>query len=306
MKTMEETQKIIDEKSYIKPAKYQDILSFFNSKSLTDYDIIRQGDMYIGFVLKTVKSVKPYIYYPFEPVYNLDLNKNIIDLDDRNYKTPVLMNMYLTNSVKLFNMAKNIPIRPIRLYLDPETRIFKGFLLETGDIIEFNENEYIDINKLDKSSIEKIRNYTSNIIMNSLYVKIMTMNINNDIPYYVDRRIVANNMIQYQLNIYDFMIKVLNNFMKEQNNAIYRDTLWNIVTNVDYNIQMKMRLTRPIFIMMMKIIFKLGGEDYKKCENEIVNIDKVENVEEYILCFFLSAKKLHVIDDQNIHHLIEM
>ena len=35
-------------------------------------------------------------------------------------------------------------------------------------------------------------------------------------------------------------------------------------------------------------------------------MEVVENVKEYVLRFFLAAEKLHVINEQHIHHLIEV
>jgi hypothetical protein len=43
----------------------------------------------------------------------------------------------------------------------------------------------------------------------------MVSNINKDIPYYMDERILSNHIIEYQLKIYDHLLKILNEFFKK-------------------------------------------------------------------------------------------
>ncbi len=290
MDNMNKTEQLENESIYVKPANYKIVIDTINLFPDKDYKLVQKGDKYIGILLVKYRNLNVNIYYPIIPISKSAglIDDSTIDIilvnNDKFIEINVSMDSYMKNSNTLYNKNKNIPLRPVRLYMDDDNRNFNGFVLETGDIIKFNDKYGITINhKLTSEILRKLLGYVNNIIMNSLADKLSSMSLNRDKPLYIDERITANRNIEYQLNVYDNLIKTINNFLKNKENDIYRQSFINIINNNNFTIQQKMRIIRPIYMGIIKVLFVVDdSEAYDKCQNKEIHIPNIETIEDYI------------------------
>jgi hypothetical protein len=286
MKNISDTEQIINEQQYSKPANIKSVLRFLEIQGFNDYSIVKNGDLYDSIILNKTKKNKLRILLPINPISEAPENINVEILNkDEHILTSLSPDDYLKYAETIYIKSKKIPVRPLRLYMDVDKRIFKGFLLETGDIIEFEPEYHISLDKeyFSLESINNLQTIVNNVIMNNLVGKISQMNLTRDQPYYVDKRISSNKTVQYQLDIYDYILKILNEFFKLNGNIKYADTINQILKNPLYTRQSKMRLIKPIYMAIMKILFKYGESDYDKCiEGFETKLPPINNVKEYV------------------------
>jgi hypothetical protein len=296
MKYMDETEKLENDSIYVKPAEYETVIDIIKKIPDNVYKLVKKGDQYIGILLTHYKKLNVNIYYPINPTNIINESTDTIIIDNDHFiEINTNMDSYIKNSNTLYNKNKNIPLRPIRLYMDENKRIFNGFILETGDIIKFNDKYGININdKLTSDILHKLLGFVNNIIMNSLADKLSSMSLNRDKPLYIDERILANKNIEYQLNVYDHLIKTINDFLKNKENDIYRQTFINIINNNNFTIQQKMRMIRPIYMGIIKILFVVSDSDnYDRCEDKKINIPSINTIDDYIYnVYFMKISNL--------------
>ena len=277
MENIDETHNLENKDYYVEPIDYNEIVEILN-----DYELIKKNNYYIGIYDKTNN-----LFIPIK-------NKNMIDIsikkgvreikNNENIKIDDSMTSYLSRCTNFYNTNKNIqiPIRPIRLYFDMNSNKYKckGFVLETGDIIEFNEKYHITINNTD--TINKLRELVNNIVLNNLTNKLNKISLSRSVPLYIDKRILSNEFIEYHLNIYDDIIKILNEYLKNSDNVQYREAFINILTSNNYNRQTKMRLIKPLFITFIKLLFVSNNTNTNDCNNYKINLFLIDNIDKYI------------------------
>jgi hypothetical protein len=302
IKNMNITEDIENKNVYLEPVDYKKVIDRIKTYPNYKYKLVKRSDLFIGLLLINYASLSINIFYPIKHISKIEDNSEIVILDDNmniELSTGTTMDVYMKNVNFLYNKDKSIPIRPIRLYMDPKTRKFNGFLLETGDIIKFDNKYAISLdNKLSSDDLEKLLKYVNNIVMNSLSDKLANMSLNRDKPLYIDERVIANSNIEYQLEIYDYIIKNFNKFLKNDANDKYRQLFINILTNKSFTLQQKMRIVRPLYIAIMSILFSIGdNDDFTKCQNKIITLPNIDNIVDYIVNIY--SMKLGYNDDIN-------
>jgi hypothetical protein len=297
MKEMNDTERKENENMYVKPSNYEDVISTINNFPNSSYKLVKKDNLLVGILLSKYKNIAINAYYPVIHTTNINDNNEIVEYN--NLLINSTFDSYIQNANILYNKNDKIPLRPIRLYMNDNKQI-NGLLLETGDIIKFNNKYSLTFSK----DLEKIMGIVNNIIMNSLSDKLSTLSLNRDKPLYIDDRIIANKNIDYQLNIYDYSIKMLNKFLKEDENDKYRQTFINVLTNNDFTIKQKMRIIRPLFIAILRTLFNISNSDtYDKCEDTIVTIPDIDNIEDYVYNIYII--RLITLSDTEINNLLK-
>jgi hypothetical protein len=282
IKYMNETEILENRSIYVSPANYTDVINAINKFKNPIYKLVKKQNTYIGILLTNFASKLVNIYYPIKSIENIDNVTDFINIDELSIMMSI--ETYIKNANLLYNINKSIPIRPIRLFMDQDTKLFNGLLLETGDIIKFDSKYAIPSNQ-----IQKLSNIVNDIVLNSLSDKLARLSLSRDKPLYIDDRITANFNISYQLDIYDYMIKTFNIFLKDIKNNEYRNAFINILYRSDLTIQQKLRIIRPLYIAIMKILFSINDStNYEKCKTFNVMIPEVDTVEDYIYNIYFS------------------